>query len=621
MIQLSLRTGMRREAYILARKLTAESDRMYDDMSRNLVSVADARAFLSHVINDELVRMRRVALVTQMDAMGTSESDRRADWATAQAWKLMAEHGPRAEIDETARARLRGDGASEKDLASLEVCVDLYARDMVSEARMNRINKEFRQITDRQDLLGAVQLLYLRRLMIEGKAAAQAQRGSAAFDIEGEMARSLAEQLANDLAVWERAGWFGTAVGMLPAPTIPDASLNLATCARQDHVPVQDFAPEPEAEIYDPSLMATVTRLNEAKTLQQKQETGKDHVPETMAKLRLVTARLFLLITKVSDVRQVRQAHLSKFRDMLQKQPKSWGKGPKDAQMSWDQVMARAGTLPADQVGLAISTINRHLDVFAQILARAEDDGIALDPKLNIKKLRLREKKRSRDKRTGFSETDLNHLFRHTIWTGCKSGRFRNTPGKRIIKDGLYWVPLIAAYTGARREEISGLQPSDIKEEDGILYFDIAENDNRGVKSLAGERRVPIHERLKELGFMAHVEAMRRRKSHDLFPELRPAGHFKDSGKRFGDAIYTPFAKALKAVFAGEAHVYVQHSFRHYVNNRLSRETSIPKAVRIELIGHEGDGTNERVYIDPSPIADLKAAVNALPVIDDLLAG
>lgn len=49
------------------------------------ISIPDARAFLSHVINDELARMRRVALVTQMDAMGTSESDRRADWATAQA--------------------------------------------------------------------------------------------------------------------------------------------------------------------------------------------------------------------------------------------------------------------------------------------------------------------------------------------------------------------------------------------------------------------------------------------------------------------------------------------------------------------------------------------------------
>jgi hypothetical protein len=43
MIQLSLRSGERREAQILTRKLTAESDRMYDDMSRNLVSIPDAQ--------------------------------------------------------------------------------------------------------------------------------------------------------------------------------------------------------------------------------------------------------------------------------------------------------------------------------------------------------------------------------------------------------------------------------------------------------------------------------------------------------------------------------------------------------------------------------------------------
>ena len=65
----------------------------------------------------------------------------------------------------------------------------------------------------------------------------------------------------------------------------------------------------------------------------------------------------------------------------------------------------------------------------------------------------------------------------------------------------------------------------------------------------------------------------------------------------------------------------MQHSFRHYVNNRLSRETSILKAGRAELIGHEGDDTNERVYIEPSPIIELKAAVDGLPMIDDLVPG
>ena len=117
-----------------------------------------------------------------------------------------------------------------------------------------------------------------------------------------------------------------------------------------------------------------------------------------MAKLRRVTAKLFILITGVEDLRQVRQAHVSMFRDNLHQLPKSRGKGTHDGVMTWASVMAHAKNLPPAQVRLAISTINRHLDVFGQILARAEEDGIPLDPKVKPKKFRLREKKRSRDK-------------------------------------------------------------------------------------------------------------------------------------------------------------------------------------------------------------------------------
>ncbi|TDE41234.1 DUF6538 domain-containing protein [Antarcticimicrobium sediminis] len=526
-LQLSLRTEQRPEASILARKLTAESDRMFDAMSRDLLSVEDARAWLRHVINDELARMRRVALVTRMDPVGPSEGDRRADWATAQAWKLMAEFGPRAEISQTVRERLRDEGASERDLAVLEGSLDIYCQDILSEPRMNRMASNFKQLTQREKRPSTTELLQLRRLLIEGKAAAQAQRGTAALEPEGEIARDLAEHLCREMAAVERTAWFGPT----GAPSNPVASMappdSLSSGNDGFHVPSRPTEVPEDSETYDPSLLATVARLNLAKMEQQKEETGKERVPETMAKLRRVTAKLFLLITGVEDLRQIRPAHLSRFRDMLHKIPKSWGKGPNDATMTWEQVIARAKTLPPAKVGLAISTINRHLDVLAQILERAEEDGIEVDPKLKPKKLRLREKKRSRDKRIGFSETDLNRLFRHTIWTGCKSARFRNTPGTRVIKDGLYWLPLIAAYTGARREEIAGLQPSDIREESGIPYFDIAENENRGVKTLAGERRIPIHDRLIALGFLDHVEAMQRRKAQDLFPELRPKGHFK----------------------------------------------------------------------------------------------
>lgn len=177
MIQLSLRTEARGEAYILSRKLTAESDRMSDALTRSLISVEDARNWLSHVITEELARIRRVDLVTRMDPLGRAEEDARADWATATAWELMAEFGPRAGLGQPVVDRLVGDGANDADVAALEHCLDLLTRDMLSEARMNRIASDFRGLTGGKRRPEAVELLQLRRWLIEGLAAAWAQRG------------------------------------------------------------------------------------------------------------------------------------------------------------------------------------------------------------------------------------------------------------------------------------------------------------------------------------------------------------------------------------------------------------------------------------------------------------
>ncbi len=59
-IQLSLRTEVHPEACIISRQLTSESDRMFDDLTRNLISPDDMRRWLSHVITEELARIRRV---------------------------------------------------------------------------------------------------------------------------------------------------------------------------------------------------------------------------------------------------------------------------------------------------------------------------------------------------------------------------------------------------------------------------------------------------------------------------------------------------------------------------------------------------------------------------------
>lgn len=623
-INLSLRTEARAEAYIIARKPTAESDRMFDALTRNLLSPEAIRDWLSHVITEELARIRRVHLVTQMDPVGSHAEDERADWATATAWKLMAEFGPRAKLDARVIERLSGAGASEADLASLETTLAMLASDMLSEARMRRIKSGFKALTGVEEPLGSTELLELRQLLIHGRAAAHAPResvvnadsaaaGALAQDIAGGMAAARYEALARARPVQGPEG----AVERKPQPAPPILPPPSATAPM----------PEPASEIFDTSVMATVGRLNTQRLEQRKKErqhkTQPDGTPELvptdMENSRRATARLFVQVTGVSDIRGIGAAHISQFRDALSRLPNSWGKRKEDATSPIEEAYRRAESLPPAKVGFAAATINRHLDVMGLILGRAEEDGIAVDPKALPKKLRMREVKRARDKRPGFKPDHMAALFGHTIWTGCQGSRARNLPGKRILKDGLYWVPLIAAYSGARREELAGLMCEDIKVEDGVVYFDIRENANRGVKTLAGERRIPVHERLIALGFLDYVERIRRRKETDLFPELRPRNQVKGSGSKFGAAIYDRFADALKLVFDGNAQRFVTHSFRHYVNDKLSRDVTIPKVVRVELIGHEGEDTNERVYVEPSPIRDLQVAINRLPVVEHLV--
>ena len=627
-LQLSLRTGVQAEACMIARKLTVESDRMFDDLTHNLISVEDARTWLSHVITQELARIRRVDLVARLDPVGRAEADIRADWATATAWRLMAEHGPRADLDPSVIDRLIGDGATPADLVMLETTLAMLAGDMRSEARKRRTSSAFRTVTGSAQPLDSTALLQLRRLLIGGRAAAHAQR-EAVLGAETQIMADMAEQIAAGIMARDRLGWLGddTPPDADPEPSPPQwVPVAMPQPASALTVPQRQPAP---AEAFDSSVLATTERLNAERLEIRKQERKHlvredgtpEMTPETMERSRLVTARLFTQATGVSDIRQIRPSHLSVFRDTLHRLPSSWGKSKKDVTRPIEDAFTQAAKLPPGKVGFAVATINRHLDVMALILARAEEDGIPVDPKLQPKKLRLREHKRARDKRAGFKEADLNLLFRHTIWTGCESQRRRNVPGKRIIKDGLYWAPLIAAYTGARREEIAGMMCADIREEDGIVYFDIRDNANRGVKTLAGERRIPIHDRLIQLGFLTYLAKLRGRKERDLFPDFRPENHVKNAGSKFGAALYHRFSTALDVVFAGNPKGFVNHSFRHFVNDRLSRVTTIPKLVRIELVGHEGDDTNERVYTEPSPLRDLQVAINALPVVDDLVPG
>ena len=271
----------------------------------------------------------------------------------------------------------------------------MHAADMRSDARMNRIASEFGALTGREERPSAFELAQLRQLLIEGRVAAHAQR-EAAVGVEAGIAQSLAEKIICDFIA---SGHEGPSAGLGVAP-LGSAVIHerqpvtqAAPVASQPASSVAAFAAPAlaipvaaeEAENYDPSILATVGRLNEARLVQRRREAGTDQVPEHMENSRLATANLFIGITGLADVRHIRQTHVSRFQGAMHKLPKSWGKSRKEKAMPMAALLKKAESLPPDEVGLSVSTINRHLDVLRQILGRAEEDGIDLDPKLQPK--------------------------------------------------------------------------------------------------------------------------------------------------------------------------------------------------------------------------------------------
>lgn len=108
-----------------------------------------------------------------------------------------------------------------------------------------------------------------------------------------------------------------------------------------------------------------------------------------------------------------------------------------------------------------------------------------------------------------------------------------------------YWLPLLCAYTGARREEIGQLRVGDVFDAGSIPFIMITDaEDGQSVKNQNSLRGVPVPPAVQKVGFLDYVKARREagaamlfqevkhRKLIDLAPDKR--GHLtEDVGQRF----------------------------------------------------------------------------------------
>jgi integrase len=172
------------------------------------------------------------------------------------------------------------------------------------------------------------------------------------------------------------------------------------------------------------------------------------------------------------------------------------------------------------------TTQNKLFNFFMMPLRWAEEEElIAIVPGAKIRIVKPNSEDVVAKKRRPYDDTVLPLIFSSPLFTGCSSKSRRSAAGQYLFKDGKYWVPIVAFYTGMRLSEVVQLATEDVREEQGIWFVD-----NRlGVISRTGEvkllknkgavRKVPLADDLIKLGFLDVVR--RAEKGGRIFSEIQ----------------------------------------------------------------------------------------------------
>ncbi len=159
----------------------------------------------------------------------------------------------------------------------------------------------------------------------------------------------------------------------------------------------------------------------------------------------------------------------------------------------------------------------------------------------------------------------------------------------------LFFVCLLLVTTGARPNEICQLWTDDIYIDNGIYKIRIVENSNRDqtLKTKSSERVIYLNSILEEFNF---TEYLKSKKLGMIFELKKPAQ------KTYSTFISQDFTELLRSIGIEKKTMYC---FRHTVIDRL-KQSLVLKSINEDLVGHEGQGTNAKVYSQQHSAENLK---------------
>lgn len=252
------------------------------------------------------------------------------------------------------------------------------------------------------------------------------------------------------------------------------------------------------------------------------------------------------------------------------------------------EVLAAVGDDPKVE-RLSPVSVNLYLQLTRSLFAwAAKQDMIPQSPAVVLVD---HDKGRKQDKRAAFDDADVT----------C----FLDYIGDAGGEPWLWWIPRVLALSGMRLGEVAQLRKCDVREERGVLVFDVNADEGKELKTDASRRLVPVHPRLVDLRLPAFVAAQ---PDGFLWPErlrftANPSkGNFDRLSRLLNDRLRRAGITDKRKVV---------HSFRHTVATRL-KEADVQDFAISEILGHEvGNITTGRYGKRVSP-ARLLAALSKL---------
>ena len=191
-----------------------------------------------------------------------------------------------------------------------------------------------------------------------------------------------------------------------------------------------------------------------------------------------------------------------------------------------------------------------------------------------------------------YSIDDLNKIFSSSLYSG-REGRTYYLDGQQaksqsgeIIRDQMYWAPILALWTGMRMNEILQLERADLKRsKNEITYITVTDEQevaypkdqfSKQLKTEYSVRDIPLHPFLHKVGFVDWGESLKKGR---LFPDAHRGKASKPSSSFSKNYAY--FSKSI-GVWVSRKKVF--HSFRNSFNDEL-RNSGVLKEQREAING------------------------------------